>query len=91
MESSDRMSLVPVPIPVQRGVHSYVEWPSGVRVYLATTSTGALLNGEIRRRLPEETEAMIVREMWMDLDRQDAPPISGRPRLGLFVDGKRRR
>lgn len=87
--SPDAMSLVPVPIPEQRGVHSYVEWPSGVRVYLATTSTGALLNGEIRRRLPEETEAMIVREMWMDLDRQDA--ISGPPRLGLFVDGKRRR
>ena len=75
--------VLPLPAPLARGVHAYDEQPSGRTVYYALTSTGALLNNELRRRLPDETEAWIVAEMWRDLDRQD--PIS--PRFGLYVDG----
>jgi hypothetical protein len=85
----DIRSRAPAPIPVQRHVYSYVEHPSGLRVYVAITSTGALLNGELRRRLPDETHASIIRDMWMDLDRQD--PVSDPRPLGLWVDGERRR
>lgn len=85
MEPSDRMSIVPVPIPAERGVYSYIEQPSGVRVYLAITSTGDLLNGEIRHRFPDETHAMILDEMARDLDRQDR--VIGRPRLSVSSGG----
>ena len=65
-----------------RGVHSYQEQPSGATVYVAITSTGALLNEERRRRHPtDEAEAYIVREMWRDLNRQD--PVSGHSQLSL--------
>jgi hypothetical protein len=89
--SPDRISLVAVPIPMPRGVHSYVE-PSGLLAYIATTSTGALLNGEIRHRLPEETDAMIRDEMWKDLDRQDPirDAVTGRPQLSVSSGGARR-
>lgn len=92
MISSDRISLTPVPIPFPRGVHSYIEGPTGQLVYIAITSTGALLNGEIRHRLEGETDAMIRIEMWADLDKQDTvdDTPSYPPRLGLYVDGERR-
>jgi hypothetical protein len=80
--------LVSIPARVPRGVHSYIEQPSGETIYYAVTSTGDLLNDELRRRLPDEPEAFIVREMWRDLKRQD--PVIGRPRLSLVVGGARR-
>lgn len=93
MESSDRMSLVPVPVPLPRGVHSYIEQPEGRTVYFGVTSTGALMNdGELRRRLPDETDAMIRDEMWRELDADD--PVSGataRPRLSVLSGGLARR
>lgn len=87
MNLSDRMSLDPVAIP--RGVHSYEEVPSGRRVYFAITSTGELLNGELRRRFPDETDALIRDDMWRDLDRQD--PIIRRHRLSVVPGGLARR
>lgn len=72
---------VPLPVPLYRGVHCYDEMPSGCTVYYAMTSAGQLLNGELRRRHALETEAMVVREMWSDLEKQD--PATDRPRLVL--------
>jgi hypothetical protein len=93
--SSDRISLVPVPIPFPRGVFSYIEEPSGRTVYFAVTSTGALLNGELRHRLDDETDAMIRDEMRKDLDRQDAlgntSPTTVRPQLSVASGGLSRR
>lgn len=86
MQSPDIRSLAPVPIPLPRGVHSYVEQPSGETVYLAMTSAGELLNGERRRRYPDETDAMVRDDMWRDLDRQD--PLIGRPRLSVSDGGR---
>lgn len=82
---NEQMVPVPLPVPLYRGVHSYEELPSGRTVYYAMTSAGELLNAELRRRLVDETEALIVREMWRDLDRQD--PTSARPRLALVGAG----
>lgn len=82
---NERMVPVPLPVPLYRGVHCYDEMPSGRTVYYAMTADGALLNGELRRRHVEETEARVVEEMWKDLDRQD--PTTDRPRLALVVDG----
>lgn len=82
-------ALTPVPIPMPRGVYRYVEQPSGETVHLAVTSTGALLNGELRRHLEDETDAMIQDEMWRDLDRQDA--VTSRPRLTVSSGGQARR
>jgi len=84
MSSPTVLSLTPVPAALSRGVYSYVEQPSGETVYYAVTSMGDLLNGELRRRGPEETEAIIVREMWRDLNRQDS--VIGRPPLSLVVN-----
>jgi hypothetical protein len=90
--SSDRISLDPVPIPEPRGVYSERLPGTGERIYRATTSTGALLNGEIRRRAEGETEDMIIREMWRDLNRQD--PVGAttptRPQLVLSRSAPRR-
>lgn len=79
------MSLAPAPIPSTRGVHSYVEQPRGQTVYFAITSTGELLNGELRRRHDDETEAQLLRDMLRDLARQD--PVTLRDALVLYVDG----
>lgn len=78
-------SLAPVSVPLPRGVHSYVEQPSGEVVYFATTSTGEILNGEMRRRRSEETHAMVLDDMQKDLDRQD--PIIGPPQLSVVSGG----
>jgi hypothetical protein len=80
-QSTDSLPLAPLRLP--RGVHAYIERPSGESVYAAVTSTGALLNGELRRRFPDENEASIARDLWRDLHRQD--PVIGRPRLSLYV------
>lgn len=90
--STDRISLAAVPIPFPRGVFSYIEEPSGERTYLAVTSTGGLLNGELRHRLDDETDAMIRDEMRKDLDRQDplGAPTSP-PRLSVSSGGAPRR
>lgn len=62
---------------------------SGERVYWGTTSTGRRLNAETRHRTPDDLcEAMILHEMWGDLDRQDPVPIH--PTLSLWVGGARR-
>jgi hypothetical protein len=82
-------ALAPVPIPIPRGVYSYVEQPSGETVYLAVTSTGGLLNNELRRRMEGETDAIIKDEMWKDLDNQDA--VIGRPTLSVSSGGLARR
>jgi hypothetical protein len=79
------LPLAPVPARLHRGVHAFVEQPSGETVYAAITSTGALLNDELRRRFPDENEAFIARDLWRDLDRQD--PVIARPRLSLVVGG----
>lgn len=84
--SSDILSLASTPARLPRGVHAYVEHLSGDTVYLAITATGALLNGELRRRLGDETEPFIVRDLWRDLRRQD--PVIGHPRLSLYVAGR---
>lgn len=78
----DILSLTPVPIPVNRGVYMEQIEPNDETVWYAITSTGQLLNGELRRRLPEESEAMIVRELWRQLNRED-PGWPTRPRLSL--------
>jgi hypothetical protein len=78
----DILSLTPVPIPVARGVYAEQIEPNDDTVYYAITSTGQLLNGELRRRMPDETEATVVREMWRDLNRQD-PGGPTPPRLAL--------
>jgi hypothetical protein len=86
-QSPDVLPFAPTRFP--RGVHSYVEQPSGDTVYCAITATGALLNGELRRRLVDETEPFLVRDLWRDLRRQD--PVIGRPRLFLVGAGVRTR
>lgn len=83
------LPFAPVPVRLARGVHAFVEQPSGEAVYAAVTSTGALLNAELRRRFPDETESYIARDLWRDLDRQD--PVIARPRLALVVGGPPRR
>lgn len=84
--SPDIRSLDPVPIPVQRNVYSERLPGTGETVYYAVTSTGQLLNGEIRRRLDGESEGMIAREMWRDLNRQDPVGATAptRPQLSLY-------
>lgn len=89
IHSSEIMSIEPVPIPLPRGVHSYIEQPEGRTVYFGVTSTGAFLDGgELRRRLPDETDAMIRDEMWRDLDADDpVPGATARPRLSVLSGG----
>lgn len=77
----------PVPLLLPRYVYSYVGQPSGETFYYAVTSTGTILNGELRRRLPDEYEEQILRDLWRDLNRQD--PVPTRLRLALYVDGVR--
>lgn len=91
--SPDRISLDPVPIPEPRGVYSERLPDTGERIYRATTSTGQLLNGEIRRRGADETEDMIIRDMWRDLNRQDPVGVSvpTRPQLVLSRSPRRGR
>lgn len=91
--SPDIRSLDPVPIPEPRGVYSERLPDTGERIYRATTSTGALLNGEIRRRLEGESEDMIIREMWRDLNRQDpvGATVPTRPQLALYRRPRRGR
>lgn len=86
----ESVPATPVPLPVPRGVHSYVEHPSGQTVYFATMSTGELLNGEMRRRFPDETDAMVLDEMQKDLDRQDpvGAVVTARPRLSVSSGGQ---
>lgn len=69
-------------IPATRGVYCEQIEPHNETVYYAITSTGQLLNGELRRRASDETETMLVRDLWRDLNRQDpSEPIP--PRLAL--------
>lgn len=75
----------PLPIPMPRGVHSYSDVETGRRTFYAITSRGALLNDETRCALAEEWEAIVEREMWRDLNRQD--PVTAPPRLSLYVAG----
>jgi hypothetical protein len=84
-QSTDSLPLALRAVPLPRGVHSYIEQPSGQTVYFATTSTGQLLNGEHRRRMRDETDAMIRDEMWRDLDRQD--PLTVPPQLSVVAGG----
>jgi hypothetical protein len=74
-------ALGPAPLPQERCVYSERIAPSGRRVYYAITSTGDLLNGELRGRRPDESELDVVRSLWRDLNRQD--PVTTRPRLVL--------
>lgn len=55
----------------ERGVYRYVDRGSGETVRYAITSTGALLNAELRRVFDDETGPMVEDAMWRDLDRQD--------------------
>lgn len=91
--SPDIRSLDSVPIPEPRGVYSERLPDTGERIYRATTSTGALLNGEIRHRREDETEDMIIREMWRDLNRQDpvGVVVPTRPQLVLSRSPRRGR
>lgn len=82
-----RAARTPVPLPLPRYVYSYVGQPSGETFYYAVTSDGTILNGELRRRLPDECEEQILRDMWRDLNRQD--PVPTRPQLALYVNGVR--
>ena len=88
---TDDMLAFPAPVPFYgRGVYCYAE--DGQTVYVAITSTGALLNGERRRQLADESQPMIEREMWRDLNAQDPmPTTTARPRFALWVDGEQRR
>lgn len=91
--SSDRISLDPVPIPVQRNVYSERLPGTGETIYYAVTSTGQLLNGEIRRRLDDEPEDMLIRDLWRDLNRQDPVGVTvpTRPELSLYRAPRRGR
>jgi hypothetical protein len=82
MQSPDIRPVAPVPFPVARGVYAEQIEPNDETVWYAITSTGALLNGELRRRMPDETETMVARELWRQLNREDpTDPIP--PRLAL--------
>lgn len=83
--SPDIRSLDPVPIPVQRNVYSERLPGTEDTIYYAVTSTGQLLNGEIRRRLDDEPEDMLIRDLWRDLNRQDpvGATVPTRPQLVL--------
>jgi hypothetical protein len=88
LDSGPRLPLVgPIQLATERGVYSYQE-PSGEVVSYAVTSRGDLLNGELRRRYPDETAAMVVASVWRDLNRQDPIPIH--PRLA-YVNGEEHR
>jgi hypothetical protein len=84
----DILSLSTAPIPETRGVHSFVDPRTHERLYYAVDSRGQLVNGELRSRMSDETEAMVVRELWIDLEKTDG--ISGPPKLSLYVGGQPR-
>lgn len=77
----------PPPLARERGVYSYRDRMTGETVYYAITSSGALLNGELRRRLPDEWDAHILRSVATDLARQD--PVSDARRRVAQVSGLR--
>lgn len=82
MQSPDISPLASVPMPLTRGVYCEQIEPNDETVYYGIMSTGQLLNGELRHRLPDETEMTVVREIWRDLRRQD-PTDPTPPRLAL--------